>query len=249
MKPRILAAALCLVAINLFGQSEKTSSKNKAETADHAQHTAASIGNERAEANAGASKPSAPPLYTSPEWWLVIIAAGTGLAIAWQARETAKATRAVERNTKAFIESQRPIIAADAKGHPLKDLSDTVPRVRIALSNRGQTTAYHCLHESWIELVPHKIDDSFTFSDAADHFASVNPFSLYPNHEGMVINIPIRNGLTDAERGAIQTAKLLVCIRLRVTFRDAFSPSRYAEFGFWVMYEGMSFLARYNDSN
>ena len=195
-----------------------------------------------------------PHWYSSSEWWIVIIAALTGIAVAWQARETAKATRAVERNTRAFIDSQKPTIIAEAKGQPLNDLMESVPRVRLVLSNKGPTTAYHCLYESWIELVPRvedrvRIVEPFVFTEAADHFRSDNPFSLYPNHSGIVINIPIRAGLTDEQKTAIKKAQLLVCVRIRVNFRDRFTSSRYAEHGFWIMLEGLQHLSKYNDSN
>ena len=196
--------------------------------------------------------------YASPERQLVVVGFLTLLAIWYQARETAKATKAMERNTAAFIESQKPIIAADGSGNPLREIAASpVPRMKIDLHNKGTTTAYDCIQETWIELVPHKIEadgftfnsDTFTFSEAAEHHISQSPFALYPNHDPVMINIPIPGGLSEAQRLAIRRAQLLVCIRIRVTFRDAFTPTRYADFGFWVMYEGLGYLAKYHDSN
>lgn len=185
----------------------------------------------------------------NPEWWLVIVGFLTLAVVAYQAIETAKATKAMRDNTSAFIESQRPIIAAEAKGHPLEDLSSDIPRMKIALSNKGTTTAYDCLHESWIELVTKMPDEFEDFSSAADYFKSKNKFSLYPGHDPIVINIPIRRGLSETEREAVRGARLYVCVRVRLSFRDSFAPERYSNFGFWVMYEGMGFLPKYNDSN
>jgi hypothetical protein len=150
--------------------------------------------------------------------------------------------------------AKKAIIAADANGNALRDLLDPYsPRVRIALSNKGSATAFRCLHESWMELASSSGDvfmkNDFTFTPNAEHFESTNSFSLYPNHDPIVINIPIRAGLTEVQRQAIRSAKLLGCVRIRLTFKDIFSPSRYADFGFWVMWDGMGFLSKYNDSN
>lgn len=87
-------------------------------------------------------------------WALVAVGLLTFLAVWIQAREAARATKAVERNVDAFVKSQRPIIACDPHGNPLSDLMDAVPRVRLGLTNKGQTTAYGCLHEAWIEFLP-----------------------------------------------------------------------------------------------
>lgn len=42
-----------------------------------------------------------------PDWWVVIIAALTGLAIAWQSFETRRATQAMRANNQAYVRSQR----------------------------------------------------------------------------------------------------------------------------------------------
>ena len=187
-----------------------------------------------------------PHWYTSSEWWLVIIAAITAAFICWQARETAKATRAMESNTTVFIESQKPVIAAEPVGVPLQDILGDVPRMRLRLCNKGQMPALGCMYESWIEVVA---DPETAFTDAADHFSSEKPFGLYPNHQGMTINIPIRSGLSDEQRQAIGHAQMFVAVRIKVTFRDAFTPTRFADFGYWVMLEGMGTLSKYQDSN
>ena len=92
-----------------------------------------------------------------------------------------------------------------------------------------------------------EIADDFTFSDAATHFASANPFSLYPNHDPMVINIPAE--ITEAQQVAIRNAELLICVRLLVRFSNAFTNDRFADFGYWIMFEGLRNLRKYSDSN
>ncbi|HEY4904616.1 MAG TPA: hypothetical protein VIH89_14175 [Candidatus Sulfotelmatobacter sp.] len=178
--------------------------------------------------------------------WAILFTLG---AIAWQAIETRRAAQATARYAEAFIESQRPTLATYPKGNPFADLMDKdTPSVQLSLMNRGQTTAYECIYESWIEMlpVPPPVMD---FTSNADHASVAERFSLPPNHDPMVINIPFTKGLSDADRRDLGEARKTAYIRLRVTFRDAFTPSRYADFGFWVMYKGLGILPKYHDSN
>jgi hypothetical protein len=45
--------------------------------------------------------------YYTSDWWLVIVGAITAIFIAWQARETANATKAMERSTNATMGSEQ----------------------------------------------------------------------------------------------------------------------------------------------
>ena len=46
-----------------------------------------------------------------------------------------------------------------------------------------------------------------------------------------------------------EPTRLYACIRIRIAYRDAFSPGRYANFGFYVLHDGLGFLPKYNDAN
>lgn len=154
---------------------------------------------------------------------------------------------AAKKSAEVLLEGQRPTIAAAIVGNPTKDLHDRdAPRIQVSISNKGATTAYELTYQSWIELLPFPFID---FTEEADHFASENPYSLYPNHDPVALNIPIRKGLTEAQLKDLRELKVYACVRVRVAFRDAFSPSRYSNFGFYVMREGAGFLPKYNDSN
>ena len=55
--------------------------------------------------------------------------------------------------------------------------------------------------------------------------------------------------LSQTERSEIKGLTRKVCIRVKVSYRDAFSPLRqYANFGYWVQSNGFGFLPKYNDS-
>jgi hypothetical protein len=114
------------------------------------------------------------------------------------------------------------------------------------LNNKGVTVAYDCIYESWIELLGSTKDD---FSAAADYFKSSEPLALYPNHIPLILNIPLRKGLTEAQLSDLRKMRLYACLRIRVTYRDAFTPHRYANFGFVVLANGLGFLPKYNDAN
>jgi len=165
----------------------------------------------------------------------------------------------MERNTFAFVESQKPILVIDPHGNPFAEARTApVSRIVLDLYNRGGTTAFHCIQHTWVELVANEVTDAgfsfnsaaFAFTSAADYQVSDTPLSVYPNHSATQLNTPIRHGdLTPDERLAIEKAQLIICIRVRFEFRDAFNPKRFADFGFWVTHQGLGHLAKYQDSN
>jgi len=179
-------------------------------------------------------------------WALVLVGIITFFAIWYQAKETANAAKATLKSVEAFWLSQRPQIAANAHGNPIQDLLSDTPRVQIELHNKGMTTAYDCNYESWIEVLPGPSDD---FTIAADYFKQANNFALYPNHKPVIVNLPIRRGLTAQETADLKKLRLTVGLRVRLEFRDARTTGRYANFGFYVAYDGLVHLPRYNDSN
>ncbi len=110
---------------------------------------------------------------------------------AFGARYALRTLRVIEKQTAALIESQRPKIAVTAHDDPFQMLCGPSPhRVEIDLDNKGLGVARNLTYETWIELLPLPFVD---FTSGADHFASTDPMVLYPNHEPLTINIPIRD--------------------------------------------------------
>src|SRR5258708_14178402 len=123
----------------------------------------------------------------------IVLALGT-IVLAVFAVVQAQATK---RSVEVLVEGQRPRLAVEPHGLPTKDLTDRfAPRVQLSLANRGLTTAYDCLYESWIELLPFPFND---FTPSADHFKATDRLAIYPNHSAVILNIPIRQGLTDGQ--------------------------------------------------
>lgn len=158
-----------------------------------------------------------------------------------------KSAEAAKASSDTLTLSQRPQVAASPHGDSPKECLDSVsPRVQLALHNIGLTTAYDCTWESWIEILPFPFMD---FTQAAEYTKKTDRFSLYPKHDPVVINIPIRTRVTEQQREAVRKAKLRVCFRVCVNYRDTFGSDRYANFGFAVEATGLGFLPKYNDSN
>src|ERR1700675_2942053 len=165
-------------------------------------------------------------LFGQPQWAMVGITAVyslfsilTWLAIRRQANVAA-------RNAEAFMFSHRAQLAAAPHDDPARDLASAEPRVRISIENVGATTAYDLTYESWIELLSFPFED---FTGGADHFASLNPCAIYPKHQGMTVNVPIRAGLTQAEREDMLHNRRFICIRVLVNYTDVFGKTRYAD--------------------
>jgi hypothetical protein len=188
------------------------------------------------------------------DWWArisnVAMAGGTlALAVigAIAACLAMRTLRAIEWQTKVLVDNQRPKIAAKGHGNATETLMDRqAPRVEIELLNRGLTEAYDLTYQTWIEVLPFPFQD---FTPAADHFQGPDKMVLYPSHVPLIINIPMRKGLSEGQLGELKHLKLFACIRVRVEYRDSFNPIRWAEFGFYVTSSGLGFLPKYNDAN
>jgi hypothetical protein len=175
---------------------------------------------------------------------IAVLGVLTLFVLMYQANEMRKATEAMRDNTKVLVESQKPRIAARAHGNPTLDLADrAAPRVQIELANTGASPAYDLTWETWIELLTFPFVD---FTAAVQHETFTDRSVMYPNHDPVMINIPIRKGITMAELLGLQSLRLFACFRVRVKYRDAFSPT-VANFGFYVMGNGLGYLPKYND--
>ncbi len=119
-------AVLCL-AVAMFTQPYNCATKNERDTANNTCSAFTLEDNSKAETKTDTPNARSPRWYASSEWWLVIIAALTGLAIAYQAREMTRATdvmqgqmvemqKSRELENKTLVLQYRPkIIVRNAK--------------------------------------------------------------------------------------------------------------------------------------
>jgi hypothetical protein len=124
MKFSILVAILCSAAIGLCSEQKDSPAKNETPAANSTPTPMPSNGDHKPADQTETAKGGSPHWYTSSEWWLVIIAALTGFAIAYQAREMVKTTEIIgkqvdlmKRQTDILVEYNKATReAADAAG-------------------------------------------------------------------------------------------------------------------------------------
>lgn len=87
------------------------------------------------------------------------------------------------------------------------------------------------------------------FTASADHIESPDPLVLYPGHVPLIINIPIRQGITAVRLADLLSLRLALCFRIRATYGDAFCPNRCAGFAFVLRKEGLGYLPKYNEDS
>jgi len=95
MRFSILFAILCFAAIGLCSQPKDSPAKSESNSTGNPRAASAPEHNGITAKDAESTKGSSPKGYASSEWMLVYIAALTGLAIAYQAREMAKTTEII----------------------------------------------------------------------------------------------------------------------------------------------------------
>jgi hypothetical protein len=163
-------------------------------------------------------------------------------------RAAVSTLQAIKIQTNAIIEAQRPQIAIDPNGdalrmltYPLMDPSAT-PRIVLDIFNRGVTPARNLTYETWIEILPRPFVE---FTSNVDHEPPSTPVVLTQGHP-IGANIPIRKPVTKEQLESVKALNLQACVRLRVVYDDAFNKGRCVNFGFIVMYNGLSFLPKYN---
>jgi hypothetical protein len=161
MRVYIAVFALCIIAAILTSQPYSSSNTKQGCRPAQGQASPPTV---RAENDKGesttqtATSDGCTPEWYAPlqrsEWWLVIIAALTGLAIAYQAREMARATEEMRASTQvardsfeAGINEKRARIKIDVgSGSPVAFNPDAqqlqTNMVAVTLLNYGQTIAY-----------------------------------------------------------------------------------------------------------
>jgi hypothetical protein len=97
MKTVIFVAILCLGTVNLIAQPKDSPAKNETPAAQSTPMPTPSNNDHKPADQTERAKSDPPHWYTSSEWWLVLIAALTGAAIASQAREMARTTKVMDR--------------------------------------------------------------------------------------------------------------------------------------------------------
>jgi hypothetical protein len=177
------------------------------------------------------------------------------LAIKRQADIAERAAKAAETsavaakaNTDALIQAQRAQIQVRITDPIPGLIVGKVPGIRADLINTGLTPARDLLYETWLEILPGPFVD---FTPRSSHIKSEYPITIYPRApESSVVMTYLDSPLTDAALAALKSTKNLLCIRIRVMYKDAFAADRWQDFGFFAAGRlGVGYLPKYNDSN
>jgi len=193
---------------------------------------------------ADAAKNDTPRWYDPLErsdWWLVIIAALTGIAIAYQAREMKRATAEMEKSARAaadnielFVSKERARLLVTIKYDDqffqfdritkLEPLDLVYEVVKLEIAQHGPTKAFNVSGKAKVFLCDSKVQT-----------AEPEPMDLPPIIEGGAtpvvdaVHIPIS---TEDELDAIKNERLFVHLFGEVAYEDIFgrphrTPFRY----------------------
>jgi hypothetical protein len=249
---KLIAISLCVLAIAVPGQPDKRPTQSQSNPAENGQTTVVFENHSKASDKEAAPKDSSPRWYTPlkrPDWWLVIIAALTGLAIAYQAREMRRATKEMEKSSKAaadnielFISKERARLLVAIKYDeasfqfdqlkPLAPLDVVWEVVKIEISQHGPTKAFNVVGRAVSLLSTSKLPLQSRVLEAMSLPAIIEGVSS-PIVEA--IHIPISNA---DELDEIQNERLFVHMFGEITYEDVFGRTHRTPFRYMWKIEG-----------
>jgi hypothetical protein len=184
--------------------------------------------------------------YTSPEWWLVIVAAPTLVLVWYQSRETARSARAAEDGIKLMIDKERARLTLDLDDLDLSP-KDGAYEVKLKVSIFGTTPAFILGTKCAAFIGPKELMDDPEASDRAMHpfysFPSVIPPGSNPTDAFAFIGFATEDGI-DFEIQAVKQQDLFVGIRGFIAYRDVFDRERRTSFRYFCEYSEIPGLAR-----
>jgi hypothetical protein len=120
-------------------------------------------------------------------------------------------------------------------------------QVVVDLKNVGQTPAYSCTYQTWIEMLSVPFTD---FTNGADRSESPAPTPIYPNSPVTnSIRIVRREGLTPAELRSWQEGQTNLCFKIYLEYTDEFRSLRRANFGYEIGPAHLGLLPKYNNAD
>ena len=154
---------------------------------------------------------------------------------------------AANNNAEAFMVSQRAQLIALLRTGISLFFDGGRPIIPIDIKNNGLTPAYHCMYETWIEVLSVPFQD---FTQAADHYKAPFPMTIYPDSPApTTIQIELGRALTHAESTDFSQGTKSLCFRVRIDYEDAFKKARWCDFAYEFTGERLGALPKYNDSN
>jgi hypothetical protein len=178
---------------------------------------------------------------------LVVVGILQAGVLVWQAIALSRTLKAIKDNAEAYMVSQRAQLIALVRTGTHLFSDGRKPFIPLDIRNNGPTPAYHCMYETWIEVIDVPFQD---FSQGADYYKAPFPMTIYPNSPApTTIHIGLQRALTDAEFADFSEGNKSLCFRIRIEYQDAFKGQRWCEFGCEFTGERVGALPKYNDSN
>ena len=226
-------ACVCIAASPVSAQPNKAPQKKQTESQPKEPITVVveeqKISTAGAEEKADDHSPHWCAALKRPEWWLFIAAVFSFGAIADQARESARATKAMRDGIKLQSESLRPRLMIDAGISPFMDMiGGNKITVDIAFINTGGIPAYGVSPETWLEF----LDIPFpAFTSNAVHQTG-GKITVHP-HQPSPFRIPFGRALTPEEIGKLKAVEATLYLRVRLVY-EVFGKPKYTDYIFQV---------------
>ena len=243
MKPTIIAALFLAVAVS--GKPNQTPSKRDRGSEPKSAPSTAPENNNITAYYAEHPKDDSPQWYAAikrPEWWLVVIAALTGGAIAYQAREMTRATTAMRESTDVLVTENRPWLLVDKIEEPHLVPPFTVPDEERRFShclfktmNHGKTPAKVIATAAQLQIT----DNPAMPSAERMPMLSENDAYVFPPGETRTAQATLTPDgfISVADRDEVLTkhTKLLWLVGF-IKYRDTFSRQNQTEYQTFFCY-------------
>jgi len=177
--------------------------------------------------------------------WVLIVAAGTGVMVGWQAWETRKAAEATNRNIALQTEGLRPRLSVNglAKDAFKEALDGGWVVVSLKIQNSGGLPAYGVVCETWIEFISGV--PPYRFSSNA-RYRVADPLHIHTGKPSGFF-IPLCRKLSDEEKQLMANAAGAICFRIKMNYK-AFSEDVYTDEAYMMFPGEMEYIAEYTSA-
>jgi hypothetical protein len=186
--------------------------------------------------------------YKRSEWWLVIIAALTGLAIAVQVREMTRATKAMQVSVDAMKKKERAklTVAVDSRGVDFSDVSSNLGEITFEVTHYGSTHAFNVRAAANALLSP-----SLDPPPMSDAFGVFIPNAIKSGSQTFASSVGFIRRQPQLDQ--IQDEQLFLHFFGKITYDDVFDEQHETTFRYFWKVDGYDFgsrdEARWEDSS
>jgi hypothetical protein len=183
--------------------------------------------------------------FEDPNWWLVVVAAGTGFVVGWQAWETRKSAENTRKQLSFQMEAMRPRLSISTfHNETFKEaLAGNWVFVNMGISNTGGMPAYGVVIDTWIEFSIGEPPDSIS---PKAKYARADPINIHTG-DPSGFSIPLHRKLTEEEKHQMINAKGAIIFRVRMNYR-AFADDVHTDQAYLVRPDAMENISKYTSA-